>query len=220
MSVYTSSECKSDTRTEKLVHGSGLRWARVWWWHTSCMNFSAWFQPLTITLSPAGLLTQVRWFMTHSPNGWPYFVLRLMWFGLWNTLVHLHLCLCSSTFKVHMGYRWLYCIPVAFNLCFASSFCQVVAHMGIWELARHFSTLPTESWGLSIWLIDFYLAWKPSPDCKWLKNLHHNILAGCIIFLESFTRRFGRKGTFLKMYVRSRLKPLLGSICSEKLCVE
>lgn len=66
----------------------------------------------------------------------------------------------------------------------------------------------------------------PSPDYKWLKCLHCNVVVGYIIFLDSFTRGFGRKRLFLKIrqaWVSDlackspRLQPLFVSIFSEKL---
>lgn len=68
--------------------------------------------------------------------------------------------------------------------------------------------------------------WMPSPDYKWLKCLHCNVVVGYIIFLDSFTRGFGRKRLFLKIrqaWVSDlackspRLQPLFVSIFSEKL---
>lgn len=41
--------------------------------------------------------------------------------------------------------------------------------------------------------------WMPSPDYKWLKCLHCNVVVGYIIFLDSFTRGFGKKRSFLKI---------------------
>lgn len=54
--------------------------------------------------------------------------------------------------------------------------------------------------------------------------MHHKVLTGCITFIKGFIKRFGRKGSFLKIKHGwgSDLvhELLLGIICSEKLCVE
>lgn len=210
--------------------GMLLQWP--WWWGTSCMNFSVWIQPLPITLSFARPLTQVRLpgLVGHDPPP--------KWLDKFCTKTYMiwvmdHSCAPSPVlvFQYIPGtYRLQVALmhPCIFNPCFASSSCHVVAHIGMKESAWHLGTSPTRSWGLSRW-VDLSLTWNPSLDYKWLKSLHHNILAACNTFLKNFTGRFGRKGAFLKIrqvwgsdLIReiSRLKPLVSSICSEKLCAE
>lgn len=99
---------------------------------------------------------------------------------------------------------------------------------GCEESIRHSGVLSTCNWGLSR-QVDLCFTRNPSLDYKWLKSLHHNVLAGCINFLKSFTTIFGRKETFLKIrqawdsslvHETPRLELLFCSICRVKLCAE
>lgn len=70
--LYTNTVYANETHQQKNLYmdlGMLLHWARAWWWDTSCMNFSVWIQPVPLTLSLAGLLTQVR--LPGLGDSWP-----------------------------------------------------------------------------------------------------------------------------------------------------